>query len=145
MMMRKQSILLNCAIFFTIILWVYAVGSKLMDFNQFRVQLLKQPFNEHMANALLYLLPAIETTAIGLLFFQKTRFSGFCLSLGLLSAFTIYIALVIVNFYDYVPCSCGGIFNKMSWRLHFCFNMAFVVITGYGTFQSALIVQSKRP
>lgn len=135
--MRKQEIFFNCAIFLTILLWVYTVGSKLAHFDQFRLQLIKQPFSREMANTLLYALPTIELVAIALLSINRTRFLGFCLSFGLLLAFTIYIALIIANFYDHIPCSCGGILNKMSWRSHFWFNAFFIAITGYGLAWSA--------
>jgi hypothetical protein len=41
--------------------------------------------------------------------------------------FTAYI-VAILNFSNYVPCSCGGVLEKLGWREHLIFNSAFVVL-----------------
>ncbi len=41
--------------------------------------------------------------------------------------FTAYIVL-ITRFSDYVPCSCGGVLEKLSWDQHLVFNIGFVVL-----------------
>lgn len=132
--MSKRNHIFNCVIFLTILLWVYTVGSKLADFRQFGIQLHKQPLSKELVSFLLYFLPSIEVLAATLIFFHKTRFMGFCISFGLLLAFTLYVGLVIIKFYGYVPCSCGGILHKMSWRMHFWFNVFFLCITAYGAY-----------
>ena len=41
--------------------------------------------------------------------------------------FTAYI-VVITRFSEYVPCSCGGVLEKLSWDEHLVFNVGFVML-----------------
>ena len=41
--------------------------------------------------------------------------------------FTAYI-IAITRFSEYVPCSCGGVLQNMSWNQHLFFNIGFVLI-----------------
>jgi uncharacterized membrane protein YphA (DoxX/SURF4 family) len=52
-------------------------------------------------------------------------------SFGLMVIFSAYI-ITILNFSEYVPCSCGGILENMSWRQHFWFNAGFVALGALG-------------
>jgi len=54
-------------------------------------------------------------------------------------AYTIYAYLAYIEIYGYVPCACGKVFEKMSWKEHFLFNLA---ITLLGT--PALIMEYKQ-
>jgi hypothetical protein len=47
--------------------------------------------------------------------------------------FTTYIFLIL-NFSDYIPCSCGGVLEKMGWTEHIVFNLIFIVIAAIGVF-----------
>ena len=44
-----------------------------------------------------------------------------------LSAFTVYIYLIL-NYSDFVPCSCGGILEKLGWTEHLIFNGICVIM-----------------
>jgi hypothetical protein len=54
------------------------------------------------------------------------RSIGLYLSFALMTLFSVYI-LVITNYSSNVPCSCGGILEKMTWNQHLIFNLAFLV------------------
>jgi hypothetical protein len=41
--------------------------------------------------------------------------------------FTTYI-VIILNFSSFVPCSCGGILEKLGWTAHLIFNVVFIVL-----------------
>lgn len=111
-----------------VLLFVYAAFSKLITFNDFRQQLYNQAFSHQLAGFLLYfLIPAEIVTAL-LLCFSSTQFTGLLFSSGLLSAFTIYIAMVMLHYWDRTPCSCGGILNEMGWTTHLIFNCIFLVL-----------------
>ncbi|MET3982031.1 putative oxidoreductase [Mucilaginibacter sp. UYP25] len=110
-----------------ILLFTYAAASKLSDTSLFRAQLYLQPFPHSLANALVFAIPALELFAIGLLCTDRTRTAGLRLSLGLLSAFTAYIGLILLFGSGQLPCSCGGILNRMSWGGHLVFNSVFVL------------------
>lgn len=43
-----------------------------------------------------------------------------------MTMFTAYI-ISILNFASYVPCSCGGVLEKLSWSEHLIFNAVFIV------------------
>lgn len=110
-------------------LFVYAAASKLADMDTFRGQLLNQPFPHGLAGILVYALPAAELLTAGLLLAPRTSRYGLRLSLGLLLAFTGYIALVKLHYWSRVPCSCGGILSHMSWTTHLFFNLFFILLT----------------
>lgn len=111
-----------------IILFVYAAISKLLTFSEFRQQLYNQTFPHWLANILLYLLPATEIATAALLSFKRSLVTGLLGSCILLAAFTGYISLVMLHYWDRVPCSCGGILNHMSWTTHLIFNWFFLIL-----------------
>ncbi|WP_421943334.1 MauE/DoxX family redox-associated membrane protein [Pedobacter sp.] len=119
-----------------ILLWIYAALQKLSDFEEFRRSMYNQVFPSWFVFALLFMLPASELVAAGLLFFERTRQSGILLSAGLLSAFTVYIALILLHYFPRVPCSCGGVLSILGWREHLAFNLAFLALS-----VSAMLIQ----
>ncbi|KQR66937.1 MauE/DoxX family redox-associated membrane protein [Pedobacter sp. Leaf176] len=111
-----------------VLLFVYAAFSKLITFNDFRQQLYNQAFSHELAGFLFYfLIPAEIVTAL-LLCFDRTQFIGLLFSSLLLLAFTTYIALVMLHYWDRTPCSCGGILNEMGWTTHLIFNCVFLIL-----------------
>lgn len=109
------------------LLFSYAAISKLADPGLFRAQLYLQPFPHAVADVLVVAIPALELAAIGLLCRERTYPAGLWLSLILMSAFTLYIALILLLSPGPLPCSCGGILNRLSWRAHLIFNICFVL------------------
>ena len=61
-----------------------------------------------------------------LLCINATRLTGLYLSFFLMIAFTVYIFLIL-NYSDFVPCSCGGIIEKLGWTEHMIFNICFAL------------------
>lgn len=111
-----------------VLLFVYAALSKLFTFSDFDQQLHNQSFPSWLADFLLYfLIPAEIITAL-LLCFRRTIIFGLLFSFALLLAFTSYIAMVMLHFWDRVPCSCGGILNQMGWTMHLIFNSFFLIL-----------------
>ncbi|MDP3467064.1 MAG: hypothetical protein Q8S11_01940 [Daejeonella sp.] len=120
-----------------ILLWVYAAASKLIDYDTSRAQMLNQIFSKSIANVLVWAVPFTELLAGSLLIFLKTRLAGLYASLLLLISFTIYIGLVMNNVFGRIPCSCGGVLNKMTWEQHLTFNLAFMLLTSTAILFSA--------
>jgi hypothetical protein len=114
-----------------ITLFCYAAFSKLLDFGQFREQLLNQTIPAEVARVLVYVLPTAEILTVSLLLIPATRWLGLFASALLMLAFTAYIALVWFGFWDRVPCSCGGVLNGMGWGAHLVFNLFFLAIALY--------------
>lgn len=113
------------------ILFTYAAASKLIDYQQFEVQLGKSPLLSAYAYIIVWAVPFVEIVISLLLFFPKLRLIGLFASFFLMVMFTTYI-IVILNFSDYVPCSCGGVLEKMGWTEHLIFNIAFIVLAFIG-------------
>ena len=111
-----------------ILLWTYAAVSKLADYQTSRGEMLNQALPKWLEEILVWGVPSIELFTVALLLFNKTKLYGTLLSLFLLISFTIYIALVEFNYFDYVPCSCGGVISSLSWEQHFVFNLIFIVL-----------------
>jgi len=108
-----------------IVLFIYAATSKLWDFGQFKVQLGQSPVLTAYADGLAWMVPGVEYLLALLLLFNGTRLAAFYSSLALMVMFTTYILLVL-NFSDYIPCSCGGVLEDLGWTEHIVFNLFFV-------------------
>ncbi|WP_026038677.1 DoxX family protein [Myroides injenensis] len=108
--------------YFYILLFVYAAISKLITFEAFQVQLTQSPLLSAYANSIAYLVLGAELLFALLLCIKTTRLTGLYLSYGLMVAFTLYIYLIL-NYSDFIPCSCGGILEKMGWNEHLWFNI----------------------
>lgn len=96
--------------------------------------MLNQVFPMAMAEVLVWAVPAVELLTAGLLISTRTRIMGISASITLLVSFTVYIALIKLNFFGHVPCSCGGVISKLSWEQHFVFNIFFIVLSGIALF-----------
>jgi len=110
-----------------LLLFIYAAISKLTDFENFRIQLAQSPLLSAWAGLIAPSVIAIELFLVLLLCFNKTRLTGLYGSLFLMIAFTVYIYLIL-NYSDFIPCSCGGIIEKLSWTQHMIFNIGFVLL-----------------
>ncbi len=38
---------------------------------------------------------------------------------------------MILNYSEFIPCSCGGILEKMDWKTHLIFNIATVIVAAF--------------
>ena len=47
-----------------------------------------------------------------------------------MTIFTLYIGYMVA-FVPKLPCSCGGIIQKMSWNQHLIFNVGFILLGVY--------------
>lgn len=110
-----------------ILLFTYAAASKIMDFQNFQAQLGQSPLLSPYAEFVSFAVPIIELVLVLLLGVPNSRLLGLYLSCWLMVLFTTYI-LIILNFSSFVPCSCGGILEKLGWTEHLLFNIAFIVL-----------------
>lgn len=113
--------------YFFVLLFVYAAISKLITFEAFQVQLTQSPLLSAYANIIAYLVIIVELVIALLLSLKQTKTLGLYLSYGLMVAFTIYIYLIL-NYSDFIPCSCGGILEKMGWTEHLWFNIIVCIL-----------------
>ena len=114
-----------------VVLFIYAATSKLWDFGQFKVQLGQSPVLTAYVDGVAWMVPGVEYLLALLLLFNGTRLVAFYGSLVLMVMFTTYILLVL-NFSDYIPCSCGGVLEDLGWTEHIVFNLFFVALAIIG-------------
>ena len=110
-----------------VLLFVYAAMSKLLDFQKFVVQLGQSPMLTEMARYVAWVVPGVELFISFLLLLPKTRIGALYASFSLMTLFTVYIVLAS-RFSDYVPCSCGGVIQQLSWGQHLIFNLVFLAL-----------------
>jgi uncharacterized membrane protein YphA (DoxX/SURF4 family) len=123
---RKEIFIdLVCAVF--VVLFVYAAASKLIGYDKFRLQLGQSPVLTAFAGLAVWFVPAFEILLALLLMKSRFRLIALYASFCLMVMFTAYI-VVITRFSDYVPCSCGGVLEKLTWDQHLVFNLVFVVL-----------------
>jgi uncharacterized membrane protein YphA (DoxX/SURF4 family) len=122
----SQKITVFISLFF-ILLFSYAGGSKILDFENFQIQITQSPLLSAYAGFVSYATIITELVIVLLLVTPKFRLAGLYASLGIMSAFTIYIYLIL-NYSDFIPCSCGGILEKLGWTEHLIFNVICVIL-----------------
>lgn len=110
-----------------ILLFVYAATTKLLDYENFQVQLGQSPLVSTFAGWLSWLVPLTELVLAGMLAFARTRNIALYGSYILMVMFSAYI-FIMLNYASYVPCSCGGVLEKMTWTAHLFFNLGFVLL-----------------
>lgn len=118
--------LISCLL---ILLWVYAAMSKLNDFERSKWEMLNQPLVPWLEEILVWAVPLIELATAALLLFEQTRQKGILLSAFLLLTFTVYITLIKLNYFGFIPCSCGGILRSLNWTQHLLFNCFYLILT----------------
>lgn len=128
MLMKNKRLLateLIAALF--IILLVYAALTKLLDYEKFAVQIGQSPLLTRYAGFVAWFIPAVEILVAALLAWPRFRLAGLYAALTLMVMFTAYI-IAILNFSEHIPCSCGGVLEKLGWKEHLAFNVAFVLL-----------------
>ncbi|EHO11001.1 hypothetical protein HMPREF9714_01430 [Myroides odoratimimus CCUG 12901] len=113
--------------YFVVLLFVYAAISKLITFEEFKVQLTQSPLLSMYAGVIAYLVVISELVIAFLLTLRSTKLLGLYLSYSLMVAFSIYIYLIL-NYSDFIPCSCGGVLEKLGWNEHLWFNIIVSVL-----------------
>ena len=124
-MKRKLIVDILCYLF--IVLFVYASTTKLLDHQLFEIQISLNTYLRPFATALSILLPLAELAIAIMLAIGRFRLWGLYAFTGLMFIFTIYI-VIIINFSEKLPCSCGGILQRMHWKDHLIFNIVFVAL-----------------
>lgn len=133
-----KRVVIECICLLYALLFIYASVSKIMDFERFRVQLSQSPILSAFAAWISWAVIGIELLIAALILYNKTRTIALFAALSLMSMFTAYI-FIILHFSSFVPCSCGGILEKMNWKVHFIFNLVFLLLA-----LIALILKTER-
>lgn len=110
-----------------VLLFVYAAVSKLLDFENFQVQLGQSPLLSPFAHFISVAVIILELVIAVLLCVPRFRNFALWNALALMTMFTTYI-VIILNFSSFVPCSCGGILEELGWTEHLIFNAVFILL-----------------
>lgn len=124
-MKRSMIIEIICALF--IILFVYAALTKLLDYEKFRIQIGQSPLLTAFAGWIAWMVPGAEILISLMLVFVRLRLIGLYAAFSLMVMFTTYI-ICILTLSLYIPCSCGGVLEKLGWREHLVFNIVFIIL-----------------
>jgi len=108
------------------LLFCYTAISKIITFNDFVFQLEKSPLIPLDFGILFGIVIILSELIASYLLFSKEKL-GFYFSLFLLVMFTTYL-YTIINFSYYIPCSCGGVLEKLDWNTHIIFNLLYILL-----------------
>jgi hypothetical protein len=130
--MSKKQVTLECVCALLILLFLYASVSKFLDFKTFIGQMNNQPLPNSWTPFLVWAIPLLEIAISITLLFEYTRLLGLYASLVLLIIFTVYTGIIMLHFFAYVPCSCGGVIRKLTWGQHLILDLFYLFISVLG-------------
>jgi Methylamine utilisation protein MauE len=139
----KRILLIDTICYLLVFLFLYAAVSKVMDYEKFRIQIGQSPLLTTMTGFIAWFIPTLEILISVMLVLSRIRLAGLYFSFGLMILFSAYI-IAILKFGTFIPCSCGGILQKMTWNTHLIFNICFVIIAALGVFLETSVRDSKR-
>lgn len=128
---KHKNLIIEVISLLFIVLFVYAAVNKLGDLENFRIQLGQSPMLTSMRDWIAWIVPAIELVIAGMFIIPRLRLKALYAAFSLMTMFTAYI-YIILTYSSYVPCSCGGILEKLGWREHLIFNSVFVLLALIG-------------
>lgn len=106
----------------------YASLSKLASVSAFQYQLAQSPLIPPFSVQLLsYGVPIAELMIVVMLFSNRFKRAALFAFLFMMILFTVYL-ITLISINENLPCSCGGILGKMSFKVHIVFNVLFVLV-----------------
>src|SRR5688500_7137156 len=113
----KKQIAIEIIVFLFVVLFLYAAGSKLVEYQKFIGQIGKSPLLTKYAETLAWMVPTVEIVIAVMLIIPRARMLGLYAAFGLMVMFTLYI-IAILSFSAELPCSCGGVLSMLGWKEH---------------------------
>jgi uncharacterized membrane protein YphA (DoxX/SURF4 family) len=123
----KKQIAIEIIVFLFVVLFLYAAGSKLVEYQKFISQIGISPLLTDYAETIAWMIPTIEIIISLMLIIPRVRIIGLYAAFGLMVMFTFYI-IAILSFSNELPCSCGGVLSMLGWKEHLIFNVSFVLL-----------------
>lgn len=114
-----------------IFLFIYTAINKIISVNDLKFVLKKYPLIGSFSDIVAWALPITELIVALFLFIPRTRLLGLYSSLVLMTGFTLYL-IYMLSFSSNLPCTCGGMLQKLSWPQHLVFNLIFVILSIVG-------------
>ena len=130
---------------FFVLLLSYAAISKIITSENFINQLEQAPGLQRFGETLAYSIVVLQVTAIFLLCYEHSRLWGLCLTFGMVTVFAGYIALILTDSKN-LPCTCIGLFEKMTWKDNLVLNLGLMItaLTGILTMKAGRLKYKKR-
>lgn len=123
----KNNTLLELISALYILLFVYTGVNKFIAMEGLYEVLPKYPLIGDFYVLVAWGLPSLEILLALLLVFPKTKLIGLYGGTVLMLLFTFYVAYLMM-FATHMPCTCGGMLQKLSWPQHLAFNIFYVVL-----------------
>jgi len=133
--MSTKQVTLECVCALLILLFLYASISKFLDFKTFIDQVNNQPLPNSWTPFLVWAIPLVEIAISIALLFEYTRLLGLYAALIVMMIFTFYTGIVLLHFFPYIPCSCGGVITHLTWKQHLLLNLFYILISVLGVIQ----------
>ena len=141
----KPSVYTDIICALLVLLFLYTALSKLSDFDSFRGMLERSPLIGRYSVIVVWVLPVSELIVTALLLVPGWKLAGLYASLALLLLFTGYLLYILLFQSQHLPCSCGGILRKMTWKQHVVFNLFFIALCIAGIKQREKIKNTTYP
>jgi uncharacterized membrane protein YphA (DoxX/SURF4 family) len=128
--MNKKMIIYFISILF-ISLFLYTGISKFTAYELFRNQLQQSELLTPIARWLIWIVPTVELAIPIMLLIPEWRLLGLYTCFSLMLLFTIY--MILLSYYSYyIPCSCGGLMEKIPLNIHILFNGCLTLLALVG-------------
>lgn len=130
----KKTTIVNIISYLYALLFLYTGISKFLDQDTFKQALSHSVLVSRLTLLLTIGIPLLElliALALLLPFFHPAPLSrkwGLYTGTILMALFTFYVGYMLKFENGRLPCSCGGIIQKMNWRQHFYFNGCFTLL-----------------
>jgi putative oxidoreductase len=123
-----QSIIKDVIAYMLALLFLYTAADKIWKFHNFEWVLSTLPFIGSYSTLIAYSIPSAEFLSSMLLLIPFSRRQGLISSFLLMLAFTAYLLFMLMYAKD-LPCNCGGVISKLSWKQHIFFNLFFLILS----------------
>ena len=124
---KSKALIVDLVSYIFILLFVYTAISKFLTLSTFQNVLGHYPLLSGYTVFTSYAVPTVELIVALLLINPKTKMIGLYGSLILMSIFLVYVLFMIFTLGPNLPCSCGGIISKLSWKQHIWFNSILIL------------------
>jgi len=131
--MKKTDIIVNTIAYLYALLFLYTGLSKLIDQASFKQTLYKSLLFHSFTDLLAIAIPSLEILIALLIILPYSKPTSWQRKWGLnagiilMALFTLYVGFMLLFQKGKLPCSCGGIIQKMNWHQHFYFNSFFTL------------------
>jgi hypothetical protein len=120
----KKQIAIEIIVFLFVVLFLYAAGSKLVEYQKFIGQIGMSPLITNYAETIAWAIPTVEIVISLMLIIPRFRLAGLYSAFGLMMVFTFYIVAMFASSTK-LPCACGGVLSMLGWKNHLIFNIGF--------------------